>query len=118
MNYEAIFNEATAAATAAMKTNGRNGMSGFAWVTFNSTRGDFVAWCKAQIQKEIEAAEDPKAAGQIAHRKYGDIASSGNWEISISYSGESLATLVVGSVAFAHVLNLHGIEAYARSMAD
>lgn len=118
MDCEAIFNEATAAAHAAIretvkKFGSRQGACGFAWVVVRPARGKFISWCKAQ--KKL-------AADRYTAARYGSNHWAGGWEFWMPgrevYNGQDCDVFYAGAVAFAEVLNKYGINASACSRLD
>lgn len=127
MDCQAIFNEATAAADAAIVAYTEKypaGSCGFAWVIIRPARGKFIAWCKTQIEDAVAKAGSDSHARQLARQqaelKYGDLGYTGGWSIWSPgfYSGQSMSAKEAGACAFAGVLYKHGIRAEMGSRID
>lgn len=104
LNFQAIYNEALEAAKQAEQAyfdkHGEPWYCGFAWVDLPSARTPFVAWCKKNnIGRK--------------HWKKG-------WSIwnPAGNGTQSMDIKEQGAMAFANVLEKHGIQAYMGSRAD
>jgi len=107
MNCEQIFNDATAAAKAAVAKRSAvwgghdAGACGFGWVELTPARGPFVAYCKAN-----------KLGSKIGYKPGFQFWNPG------CYNGQNIDIKEAGADAFAAVLNLHGLNARSCSRLD
>lgn len=111
----AVYNEAYAAASAAMKDYlvriGSEPMyCGFAWVKIKPAKGGFVNYCKKNN------------LGSVAYNGGYQIWKPGGWpssaEVGFQIYGQSMDVNEEGSRAFAKVLRDNGLEAYMECRAD
>jgi hypothetical protein len=104
MEFTSIYQEALTAAKAAeaeyLAKNGEPWYCGFAWVDFPSARTPFVTWCK----KNGVGSKHWKKGWSIWNP-----AGNGTQSMDIKESG---------AVAFAQVMNRHGVVCHAGSRAD
>lgn len=106
-DFQAIFEEATEAATTAqdvyLAKHGEPFYCGFAWVTVKPARGPFIAWCKKQTGHE-----------------FGSSGTYGGWQFwgPGKYRGQSMDVKEEGARAFADVLKQHGLKVSVGSRAD
>lgn len=104
MTHEQIYNEALAAAKAAIAAEApedpRAFDCGFAWVIVRPARGAFVNWCK--------------------ENGHGSLAYGGGWQFWCpgEFRGQSVRIHRAAAVAFAEALQRAGLRAEASSRLD